>query len=139
MIAPVVTQVSRPAPPGDPQQELDRVLQAIALEIPGTRVVVVGDGNGLPVASFSKGTKSMAATAVATLIVTASQDLTKLLELRDFRDVLVEGRNWKVFVRLLQGNFTFMAVLEGEANLGLMRLEMNRRCREIEGILGAFR
>ena len=123
----------------NPQEELDRVLQGMAQGIPGLRAVVIGDSNGLPLASVSNGTRSIAATAVATLIVTAAKDLTAILEFSAFSDVLVEGHDWKVFVRLLRNNFTFMGVMDGDANLGLVRIELDRRCREVEAVLDSFR
>jgi len=119
-------------------EALETTLEAMARAIPGLRVVVVGDQNGLPIASRTKGTRSIAATAVATLIVTAAGDLAETLELREFSDVLVEGPTWKVFVRRLRGGFTFMGVLDGAVNLGLVRLEIERRCRQIESALGGI-
>ena len=119
-------------------EDLDATLEAMTQAIPGLRVVVVGDQNGLPIASRTKGTRSIAATAVATLIVTAAGDLAETLELREFSDVLVEGPTWKVFVRRLRGGFTFMGVLDGAVNLGLVRIEIERRCPQIEAALGGI-
>jgi len=129
---------SRAVPEPLRTDSLDRLLQEMADEIAGVRVLVVGDRNGLPLGAYSKGTRSMAATAVATLIVTAGQDLARTLELKEFSDVLVEGPTWKVFVRLLAGGFTLMGVLEGEVNLGMVRLAVGRRVPQIEASLAAF-
>jgi len=126
------------APRSAPSERLERLLRDFARQL-DLSAVVVGDPNGLPIASVNRGERTLAATAMATMILYAAENVAANLGLEGHEDVLVEGRGWKVLVRSLGEGFTFLGVIEGEANLGLFRLEIARVAPEIRTLLEALR
>ena len=112
-----------------PEVRLQQILEALALAIPGSRSLAVGDPNGLPVVSLDRGPNTMAATAMATLAMTAAKNVCVTLGLEHAEDVLIESRGWKVLVRSLGNGFTFLVVLEASVNLGLVKIEVERLCK----------
>jgi len=124
-------------PRSAPAERLELVLRRIARQL-DLSAMVVGDRNGLPIASFSRADHSLAATAMATMILYAAENVAANLGLVGQEDVLVEGRGWKVLVRALGDGFTLLAVMEGEVNLGLLRLEIARAIPQLKELLGAM-
>ncbi len=118
-----------------PEIRLQQVLEALALTIPGSRSLAVGDPNGLPVVSLDRGPNTMAATAMATLAMTAAKNVCLTLGLERPEDVLIESSGWKVLVRSLGNGFTFLVVLEASVNLGLVKIEVERGCKELREVL----
>lgn len=118
-----------------PEVRLQQVLEVLALAIPGSRSLAVGDPNGLPVVSLDRGPNTMAATAMATLAMSAAKNVCVTLGLERPEDVLIESSGWKVLVRSLGNGFTFLVVLEATVNLGLVKLEVERRCQELREVL----
>jgi len=118
-----------------PEVRLQQILEALALAIPGSRSLAVGDPNGLPVVSLDRGPNTMAATAMATLAMTAAKNVCVTLGLEHAEDVLIESRGWKVLVQSLGNGFTFLVVLEASVNLGLVKIEVERLCKELREVL----
>ena len=118
-----------------PEVRLQQILEALALAIPGSRSLAVGDPNGLPVVSLDRGPNTMAATAMATLAITAAKNVCVTLGLEHAEDVLIESRGWKVLVQSLGNGFTFLVVLEASVNLGLVKIEVERLCKELREVL----
>ena len=114
---------------------LQSILEGLAWRVDGLRAAVVGDPNGLPVASLARGETSLAATAMATMILYAAENVASNLGLAGHKDVLIEGGGWKVLVRSLGGGFTLLGVLDGTVNLGLVRLEIERSTPEMRALL----
>lgn len=124
------------APAGDsPEASLEEVLGALAQQLGGARALVVGDRNGLPIASTFRGPTSMATTAMATLALTAATKVTMSLALSSPEDILIETGAWKVLVRILGDGCTLTAVVPASANLGLLKLAMEAGAREIRDLL----
>src|SRR5216117_2758267 len=120
-------------------QSSDRVLvqqlEALANEIGGVRALVVGDRSGLPIVSTFRGPASMTTTAMATLAMSAATKVTSSLNLPEPDDILIEAGGWRVLVQLLGGGYTLTCVLPADENLGLVKLSMKARGREIREIL----
>ena len=127
-------------PPMDSDgRSLDRALvqalETLANEIGGVRAAVVGDRSGLPIVSTFRGPSSMTTTAMATLALSAATKVTSSLNLPEPDDILIEAGGWRVIVQLLGNGFTLTCVLPAEGNLGLVKLAMQSRGREIRELL----
>jgi predicted regulator of Ras-like GTPase activity (Roadblock/LC7/MglB family) len=116
-------------------EALVQQLEALANEIGGVRALVVGDRSGLPIVSSFRGPASMTTTAMATLAMSAATKVTSSLNLPEPDDVLIEAGGWRVLVQLLGNGFTLTCVLPAEENLGLVKLAMRARGREIREII----
>ena len=116
-------------------EALVHVLESLADEIGGVRALVVGDRSGLPIVSTFRGPASMTTTAMATLAMSAATKVTSSLNLPEPDDILIEAGGWRVLVQLLGNGFTLTCVLPGDENLGLVKLAMQARGREIREII----
>jgi predicted regulator of Ras-like GTPase activity (Roadblock/LC7/MglB family) len=116
-------------------RELVQALETLANEIGGVRAAVVGDRSGLPIVSTFRGPSSMTTTAMATLALSAATKVTSSLNLPAPDDILIEAGGWRVLVQLLGNGFTLTCVLPAEGNLGLVKLAMQSRGREIRELL----
>ena len=116
-------------------EALVQVLESLADEIGGVRALVVGDRSGLPIVSTFRGPASMTTTAMATLAMSAATKVTSSLNLPEPDDILIEAGGWRVLVQLLGNGFTLTCVLPGDENLGLVKLAMQARGREIREII----
>ena len=114
---------------------LGKCLEALAEEIGGVRALVVGDRSGLPIVSTFRGPSSMTTTAMATLALSAATKVTSSLNLPEPDDILIEAGGWRILVQLLGNGFTLTCVLPADENLGLVKLAMQARGREIREIL----
>ena len=116
-------------------EALVHVLESLAEEIGGVRALVVGDRSGLPIVSTFRGPASMTTTAMATLAMSAATKVTSSLNLPEPDDILIEAGGWRVLVQLLGNGFTLTCVLPADENLGLVKLAMQARGREIREII----
>jgi predicted regulator of Ras-like GTPase activity (Roadblock/LC7/MglB family) len=116
-------------------EALGQTLDRLANEITSVRVLVVGDRSGLPIASTFRNPTSLTTTAMATLALSAATKVTSSLNLPDPTDILIEAGNWRVLVHLLGNGFTLTSVFSLDENLGLVKLAMEGRGREIREIL----
>jgi len=116
-------------------QALVHVLESLADEIGGVRALVVGDRSGLPIVSTFRGPASMTMTAMATLALSAATKVTSSLNLPEPDDILIEAGGWRVLVQLLGNGLTLTCVLPADENLGLVKLAMQARGREIREII----
>ena len=114
---------------------LAQTLESLASEIGGVRALVVGDRAGLPIVSTFRGPTSLTTTAMATLALSAATKVTSGLNLPEPEDILIEAGGWCVLVQLLGGGYTLTCVLPADENLGLIKLAMKARGREIREIL----
>ena len=114
---------------------LAQTLESLASEIGGVRALVVGDRAGLPIVSTFRGPTSLTTTAMATLAMSAATKVTSSLNLPEPEDILIEAGGWCVLVQLLGGGYTLTCVLPADENLGLIKLAMKARGREIREIL----
>jgi predicted regulator of Ras-like GTPase activity (Roadblock/LC7/MglB family) len=114
---------------------LVEALETLANEVGGVRAAVVGDRSGLPIVSTFRGPSSMTTTAMATLALSAATKVTSSLNLPEPDDILIEAGGWRVIVQLLGNGFTLTCVLPAEGNLGLVKLAMQARGREIRELL----
>jgi predicted regulator of Ras-like GTPase activity (Roadblock/LC7/MglB family) len=117
------------------ESELQSVLRDLAKELEGTQTLVVGDRNALPIVSNHRGPATLAATASATIVLAAARNVASTSALSPLEDVLLEGADYKVLVRSIGNGFTLLAVLVGDVNLGMAKLLMAHKAREIGELL----
>ena len=110
-------------------------LESLARQIGGVRALVVGDRSGLPIASTLRGKTSLTTTAMATLALTAATKVTTSLDLPQPEDILIEAGDWHVLVRLLGNGYTLTGVFPADENIGLVKIAMEARGREIRQLL----
>ncbi len=105
----------------DPGLQFRRILEKVAQSVDGVKSLVVGDPNGLPVASLFPGPDTMTASAMATMILSAGEKASEDLSLPYLQDVLVEGNGWELVVLSLGDGFTLLGLFVGDVNLGLVK------------------
>lgn len=118
-----------------PDARLRTVLDSLAEEIGGIKALVVGDRSGLPIATTLRGPTTMTATAMATLALTAASKVTSSLDLPEPDGILIEAGESVVVVRVLGNGFTLLGVFSADTNIGLAKLAMSSRGREIRDLL----
>ena len=121
-----------------PAERLQEVLAQFRDRVDGVRGVAVADRSGLPVASaFATQANILTVTAMATMAVQSSQRVYQNLGLQGPSEVVMVGPDSTVFVHSMsEGQLSVIVVLEGFANLGLVRIEVERLSRELSDILG---
>ena len=121
-----------------PAEKLQELLSAFQARVDGVRGVAVADKSGLPVSSsFSTRANVLTVTAMATMAIQSSQRVYQNLALAGPIEVVMVGPDSTVFVATVaQGQLSVIVVLEGFANLGLVRIEVERLSRELSEILG---
>ena len=121
-----------------PAERLQRQLSAFQGRVDGVRGVAIADKSGLPVSSsFATKANVLTVTAMATMAIQSSQRVFQNLALAGPNEVVMVGPDSTVFVSsIAQGALSIIVVLEGFANLGLVRIEVERLSRELSEILG---
>lgn len=121
-----------------PAERLGEALDQLRERVDGVRGVAVADRSGLPVAaSFSTRANVLTVTAMATMAIQSSRRVYENLALAGPSEVVMAGPDSTVFVYSVdEGQLSVIAVLDGLANLGLVRIEVARLCREVSEILG---
>ena len=121
-----------------PAERLQEVLAQFRDRVDGVRGVAVADRSGLPVASaFATQANILTVTAMATMAVQSSQRVYQNLGLQGPSEVVMVGPDSTVFVHSMsEGQLSVIVVLEGFANMGLVRIEVERLSRELSDILG---
>ncbi len=121
-----------------PAERLQEVLAQFRDRVDGVRGVAVADRSGLPVASaFSTQASILTVTAMATMAIQSSQRVYQNLGLQGPSEVVMVGPDSTVFVySMTEAQLSVIVVLEGFANLGLVRIEVERLSRELSDILG---
>lgn len=121
-----------------PAEQLQTLLSDFLERVDGVRGIAVADRSGLPVASsFSTGANVLTVTAMATMAVQSSQRVYQNLGLTGPNEVVMVGPDSTVFVSSAAANqLSIIVVLEGFANLGLVRIELERLSRALGEILG---
>ena len=104
-----------------PDVRLRQVLEGLAKEVSGLRALVVGDRSGLPIASVGRGPKILAATAMATLTLSAAEKVTCALGLPAPRGIVIEADPWVVLVQSLGNGFTLLSVFPTTKDLEATR------------------
>ena len=120
-----------------PAERLQRLLSDFVERVDGVRGIAVADKSGLPVtSSFSNRANILTVTAMSTMVMQSSQRVYRNLGLEGPSDVVMVGPDSTVFVSAAAGaQLSIIVVLEGFANLGLVRIEVDRLSREVAEIL----
>jgi len=121
-----------------PAEQLQTLLTGFRDRVDGVRGVAVADRSGLPVASsFDTRANILTITAMATMAVQSSQRVYQNLALTGPTDIVMVGPDSTVFVSTVaESQLSVIVVLEGFANLGLVRIEVERLSRELSEVLG---
>jgi len=121
-----------------PAERLQETLSGFRSRVDGVVGIAVADKSGLPVASaFAHRANVLTVTAMATMAVQSSQRVYQNLGLTGPSEVVMVGPDSTVVVYAAnEGQLSIIAVLSAYANLGLVRIEIERLSREIAEILG---
>jgi len=121
-----------------PAERLQALLTSFQDRVDGVRGVAIADKSGLPVASsFATKANVLTVTAMATMAIQSSQRVYQNLGLAGPNEVVMVGPDSTVFVSFVSGpQLSIIVVLDGFANLGLVRIEVERLSRELSEILG---
>ena len=133
---PAETQTERT--PEGPAEKLQALLTAFQARVDGVRGVAVADRSGLPVSSsFATRANVLTVTAMATMAIQSSQRVYQNLALDGPNEVVMVGPDSTVFVsHVASAQLAVIVVLEGFANLGRVRIEVERLSRELSEVLG---
>ena len=125
-------------PEEGPAERLQSLLSDFVERVDGVRGIAVADKSGLPVtSSFSTRANVLTVTAMSTMVMQSSQRVYRNLGLEGPSEVVMVGPDSTVFVSSAgQNQLSIIVVLEGFANLGLVRIEVDRLSREVTEILG---
>ena len=90
--------------------------------LPGLLAVSLGDANGLPVAFSGPAAEKEAATAMASLLVSAAQRAAQLLGLPHVRDLIIDADGSSLLVQPVGARFILMAILGHGVDMGHAKL-----------------
>jgi predicted regulator of Ras-like GTPase activity (Roadblock/LC7/MglB family) len=130
--------VARREPREDgPAERLQALLSDFQGRVDGVRGIAVADKSGLPVsASFATKANLLTVTAMATMAIQSSQRVYQNLGLAGPTEVVMVGPDSTVFVSTVGSNqLSIIVFLDAYANLGLVRIELERLSRELTDIL----
>ena len=122
-----------------PDARLAEILEEISAQVYGVHAIVIGDRNGLPIASSLRGRPSMAATAMATLAMTAAGKITHSLSLPDPEDITIHAGSWNVVILSLGDGCTLAAVAGPKTEPGSLSWIMRLNSEEIRELLDIMR
>ncbi len=115
---------------------LREALESFNHGTPGVRGSAIADRNGLPIASALRTKLDLATvSAMSMLAVRAAQDVFRNFGYRDARFVLMEGEDAVIVVIAIQGGLSALAVSELQANLGLVRINLQRLAQDIVAMI----
>jgi len=119
-------------------ERLQALLSQFQDRVDGVRGLAIADRSGLPVSSsFATRANVLTVTAMATMAVQSSQRVYQNLGLVGPSDIVMVGPDSTVFVSTVsEGQISIIVVLEGFANIGLVRIEVERLSRELAEVLG---
>ena len=104
------------------QDSVTPIFERLHRSLGGLVAVGLGDAPGLPIAFDGPTSDREAATAMASLLVSAAQRAAQILGLPGVLDILIDAEGYTVLVRPVADRFTLLAILKGDANLGHARL-----------------
>lgn len=123
-----------------PQAQLRRIIETFARFTPGVKGVAIADRNGLPVASSFRERLDLAtASAMSTLAVRAAENVFTNFGYEKFRCVTMEGEDALIVACQVRGGLVnLIAVLSPDANLGFVRIAIEKAMDEIAEALQRF-
>ncbi len=122
-----------------PDGRLAEILEEISAQVYGVRAIVIGDRNGLPIASSLGGRPSMAATAMATFAMTAAGKITRSLYLPNPEDITIHAGSWNVVILSLGDGCTLAAVAGPKTAPASLSWIMRLHAEEIRELLDIMR
>ncbi len=122
-----------------PETRMAEILEEISAQVFGVQAIVIGDRNGLPIASSLRGRPSMAATAMATLAMTAAGKITHSLSLPNPEDITIHAGSWNVVILSLGDGWTLAAVGGPKTEPASLSWIMRLHSEEIRELLDLMR
>lgn len=121
-----------------PAEKLQALLTAFQDHVDGVRGVAIADKSHLPFSSvFTTRANVLTVTAMATMAIQSSQRVYQNLALEEPNEVVMVSPDSTVVVSSVsQGQISVIVVLEGFANVELVRIEVERLDRELAEVLG---
>ena len=120
------------ATPTPLQEALDRFLRSV----PGVTGVVIGDNEGLPIASHFRGAAKVeliAVTAMAALAMRSAVSVARNLNLTETSSATLEGPAWKIIVSATPSHRAVVLVMTQEpTNLGLLKLSLPKLLDQVD-------
>ena len=104
------------------QDQILAIFERLHRSLGGLVAVGLGDSNGFPVAFYGPTVEKEAATAMASLLVSAAQRAAQVLGLPGIQDIFIDADGSTILVRPVADRFTLVAILGPDANLGHARL-----------------
>ncbi len=136
MVEHIIVPHARVAPQG-PSEVLARILDDLRRSAASILGAAVADRNGLPIASgFGRQVNLLTITAMSAMAVQSCNSILQNLDLRPLRIVVMEGEGSLVLVRVLSEGLSLLTIISRDANLGLVRLEVERAAHRIQEALG---
>jgi predicted regulator of Ras-like GTPase activity (Roadblock/LC7/MglB family) len=120
------------------EDQLANALKGLMRRARGIRGVVVVDGQGLPIASeIDRGLDLNVIAAMSTLITESAGSVLANLGIKGPKLIMIEGEEANVAaIPVAAGQASVLAVLQKDANLGLVRLELQKAATQVGQALG---
>ncbi len=106
-------------------QRLTSILERLRGTIDGLVAVAVGDANGFPIAFAGPAAEREAATAMATLLVSAAERTVSALRLHRVQHLLIQADDAAILVHPIDGRFVLMALLPVNADIERARAQLH--------------
>lgn len=121
------------------QEQLHRMLAALAEEVPDVQGALLASRDGLPIVSTMSGPESGRVAAMAATVVALASRVVDTVGLGSFEETVVQG-DGGYFVVYDAGSLAVLAVSAPRtATLGLVHLEARRVAGEVDKLLTAYR
>ncbi len=117
------------------QQRVNAIFDRLRHSLEGLVAVGLADANGLPIAFLGPVGEKTAATAMATLLVTAAHRASMALGLPPAREVVVDSEGFTLLVAPVGAHMTLIAILAHEANIGYARLQIQTCSNDVQAVL----
>ena len=119
------------------QEQLQKVLDALADEVQDVNGAMLASRDGLPIVSTLNPVDASRVAAMAATVLSLGARVVETTGLGQFEEAVIQGANG-TFIVYDSGSMATLAVLAKEgANLGLIHIEA-RRCAEVLAHLMAF-
>lgn len=104
---------------------LTSILERLRGTIDGLVALAVGDANGFPIAFVGPAGEREAATAMATLLVSAAERTVSALRLHRVQHVLIQADDAAILVHPIDHRFVLLALLAVNADIERARAQLH--------------
>lgn len=123
------------------EKALMEIIRDLERGVTGVKGVALADSKGLPVASFFKVKFDLlTVAAMSALVAQSAKGVFRNMGLKGPKLIILEGEEELLVVHSLgSGAISFVVVVQADANLGLLKMEMFQAGERIEQVLGMAR